>query len=881
MWAAAGRVLAAMVTLRDCVRGALGMPGLKRHSLASTMLALCLHVAIAAAAEGLLQVEVDRSTGAYTVELAGQPWLQSGALRFFVNGEWHGVSPTALLPSPPLPTHRTVHSLQRDPAVPVVTGRLKLQSTPSEPINGTDRFGPYSKLTFDWLAISSKGATTGFSTSIRSYLDGRTAVFEQSVPDGAMHTNYKNVSFVDVGRQQATTEPFPFLHFPSFNTTATNSIFATVGRAGYVGWNGTFVYQHYGAGPPISEGLGLSSGPIVIFDGLENAGGDHAVVISPATHFKGATMMRWEEDWVVGLSGEITHVPAEFLHETILVAGEGVTATVDYYGRKMRAAFHTNKLPDPVVDKVGYWTDNGAYYYGDTYWQPPFDETNPDFNLTCCNKAKLLAAKAALDKDKVSMNYLQLDDWWYHGPHPVRNFTGVKCVQEWKLPEDTYPGGLASLRQQYGAPFLLYGPYFCENNQWQQRLIPQGADAGVPPPEDSERFYTQLFEYVRAHGGIGYEVDFMSNLYLGIPEFRRTLDASTEWQAGMNAAGLATNITIQFCMMQPSDLLNSLQFDAVTNGRASNDYAEPDNWQVGGASLLFWAVGMRPSKDNFWSGDGHAFFPGRWHDNSGTNGELNAMLATMSTGPVGPSDGAGRHNATRLLRTCTTDGTILQPEKPFTPIDASYRQVLSPIERQLRSAAVWSTYSQAKSNMTSEAVLASSGRAVQYHIIAVESQGDVPLFGSDLYPTPPAGAVFAVRDWHRSAKCVDGLDAVATGCIRTTTGQAGDPLVTLDQGMHWPHGNYTTQLYTATLLMQGAFTLLGELDKFVPLSSKRFSAVESTLESLTATLSGKPGEIVHLTALKPQSDSWVVATADVKIGLDGHGQANIGHDAVS
>eukprot|EP01052_Picozoa_sp_SAG31_P021376 SAG31_NODE_1649_length_7638_cov_19.225096_3_plen_220_part_00 len=146
------------------------------------MLALCLHVATAAAAEGLLQVEVDRSTGAYTVELAGQPWLQSGALRFFVNGEWHGVSPTALLPSPPLPTHRTAHSsLQRDHAVPVVAGRLKLQSTPSEPINGTDRFGPYSKLTFDWLAVSSKGATTRFSTSIRSYLDGRTAVFEQSV----------------------------------------------------------------------------------------------------------------------------------------------------------------------------------------------------------------------------------------------------------------------------------------------------------------------------------------------------------------------------------------------------------------------------------------------------------------------------------------------------------------------------------------------------------------------------------------------------------------------------------------------------------------------------------------------------------------------------
>ena len=98
---------------------------------------------------------------------------------------------------------------------------------------------------------------------------------------------------------------------------------------------------------------------------------------------------------------------------------------------------------------------------------------------------------------------------------------------------------------------------------------------------------------MHAHGGVGYEVDFMSNLFIQIPEFRRTLDASTVWQLGMNQAGLDTNTTIQFCMMQPSDLLNSLQFDAATNGRASMDYAGSTNWNAGGASLLFWAMGMR------------------------------------------------------------------------------------------------------------------------------------------------------------------------------------------------------------------------------------------------------------------------------------------------
>ena len=223
---------------------------------------------------------------------------------------------------------------------------------------------------------------------------------------------------------------------------------------------------------------------------------------------KGATMMRWADDWTVGLSGEITQVPAGFTHETILVSADGVTATMDYYGRKMRTAYNVNKRADPVVEKLGYWTDNGAYYYGDAYPQHrdvPGD-TNPDYNLTCCTKAKLLAAKEALEKDRVAISYIQLDDWWYHGPHPVRNFHGVKCVSRWELPNNTYPGRLASLRKEYGAPFLLYGPYFCEENQWHQRLVPEGADAGVPPPEESQAFYTKVFEYLHAHGGIGYEV---------------------------------------------------------------------------------------------------------------------------------------------------------------------------------------------------------------------------------------------------------------------------------------------------------------------------------------------------------------------------------------
>lgn len=56
-------------------------------------------------------------------------------------------------------------------------------------------------------------------------------------------------------------------------------------------------------------------------------------------------------------------------------------------------------------------------------------------------------------------------------------------------------------------------------------------------------------------------------------------------------------------MALPGDLMDALLFPAVTNARASNDYgAGGSNWQIGGTSLLLSAVGLRASKDNFWSG---------------------------------------------------------------------------------------------------------------------------------------------------------------------------------------------------------------------------------------------------------------------------------------
>lgn len=247
------------------------------------------------------------------------------------------------------------------------------------------------------------------------------------------------------------------------------------------------------------------------------------------------------------------------------------------------------------------------------------------------------------------------------------------------------------------------------------------------------------------------------------------------------------------------------------------------------------------------------------------------------------------------------------------PIDAVFRQALSASERQIDAAALWSTYSQSalapatpRGGIPQAHALASvsTSTVTQYHVLginvgsscsssssskhgggsnsrtAMQEDGGTPavaVFASDMYPAPPTEAMFAVRDWHRSGECKSGADAVATGCVRVTNGGAGSPLITLDEGMEWPFGTYTTQLYTATVMQpKGAFTLLGELDKFVPLSSKRFSRVNASAVGLTATVVGKVGEVVHATALQPNSasvaSSWSVVLADVTIGPDGTGQ---------
>ena len=64
----------------------------------------------------------------------------------------------------------------------------------------------------------------------------------------------------------------------------------------------------------------------------------------------------------------------------------------------------------------------------------------------------------------------------------------------------------------------------------------------------------------------------------------------------------------------------------------------------------FPALGLRPSKDTFWTTSNsskRAYAPGA---NPGTNVELNAIVAATSTGPVGIGDAAGETQGSKRER---------------------------------------------------------------------------------------------------------------------------------------------------------------------------------------------------------------------------------------
>ena len=469
---------------------------------------------------------------------------------------------------------------------------------------------------------------------------------------------------------------------------------------------------------------------------------------------------------------------------------------MERYGALAMRLAGTNKTAalatDVVVNKLGYWTDSGAYYYADIPFHHNLtrmaETAGPGKNM----EDVAVEVKTALDTQKVPIRYWQWDDWWYPG-HAVY----VWCVADWSMIPEAFPSGLEGLYKKLGVPFLYYMPYWCMDNhthapKWSFITT---EDCGweceytFVRGEQSKDFHVELFTKYKPLGLSNYEQDFMVTNFLKTNLYRTNLTEYIQWAAGLNAAGEETQVPIQYCMATPSDIMMSVSMDWVTNARASDDYAGgSDNLLTEPhAALLMWALGIRPSKDNFWTSNVTDNPYSVLHRmNPGSNVELNAITAALSTGPVGISDKIGATNATLIMHTCDAGGRLLQPNKPLTPSDRMYTMIGQagncPTCRGLlpqtgSQGELWSTYAAVGDVTVWSTVSVNIGGVGNY-----DHNIPLPLSTVDLYPAPVGGwgaaGPLIHRHWHST--CKDGADAVASGCIsratpdlRSTTRSAG------------------------------------------------------------------------------------------------------------
>jgi hypothetical protein len=147
-----------------------------------------------------------------------------------------------------------------------------------------------------------------------------------------------------------------------------------------------------------------------------------------------------------------------------------------------------------------------------------------------------------------------------------------------------------------------------------------------------------------------------------------------QWLMSMGEAAEKTDIYIQYCMSLPRHILQALEIPRVTQTRTSGDYASDltkrnnSQWAMGISSMFADAIGLAPFKDVFWS---TSIQPGSPYGESAREvvPDRAVLIATLSTGPVGPGDAINYTNVERIMKCCRPDGLILKPDRPLTMIN--------------------------------------------------------------------------------------------------------------------------------------------------------------------------------------------------------------------
>ncbi len=475
---------------------------------------------------------------------------------------------------------------------------------------GKDVLGDYQQIAFVYTDAGQ--AMTG---SIRLYDDKGLVLFSQTLT------------------QASPTPPGPF---PNFTTLPQDHF--------------SFSYSDGPFAPPRFS-VGDVDGPWSFFDRQ-----DHALVISPASHFIVANMVGdGKKQMGSGFNSKLANLPAGFTQQTLLAMGQGINHTWDIWGQAL-TDLQAKKRPandaDIVLKYYGYWTDNGgAYWYN----------YDPEKGYQGTLQALVEAYGAA----QIPIRYMQLDSWWYHktltqydGKHegpknaklPQGDWNRYGGTMDYTANTFIFPDGMEAFHEKTGLPFITHNRWIDPASPYHQKYKISGI-AAVDPA-----FWEEIAIYLKSNGVFCYEQDWLNEILAYSPELSSTVDQGDAFFDSMANVCKAQGLSVQYCMATPRAFMQGSKYDNLTSIRVSLDGFTPDKYHAFlYTSRLAASLGIWPWTDVFKSTD-----------------MTNVLLSTLSAGPFGTGDAIGKENKGNILQAVRSDGVIVKPDAPLLPVDAAF-----------------------------------------------------------------------------------------------------------------------------------------------------------------------------------------------------------------
>ena len=586
--------------------------GLLLEIVSLCFIAKTLHFVAADGPVENLEVKV-LDNGGFQLYLSGKLWFNSADAWIHNNGKWYSTQDQSL----------------------VLTNTSKF--------SGRLDWGPMEVTNFQWKDNDGHHYTS--YTVV--FQEVPVVIFGQQWDDGGMN--------VSVGQDDTTLSMWPTLRIEDQPGI----------ELGYTTWAGGQIgSQHTGKlDSSIKEIYNNVDGgfPLAIFDSkMENT-----LVISPQNTFMSGHQTTWKPEgydvpvWGSGFLGKVESIPAGYSMETVMVAGQNVSDTMNKWGMLLRERYGKTddyRRNDFSINYLGYYTDNGGCYHYNT---GPFDNY----------EQVVLAVKKHTAESGIPYQYLQLDSWWY--------YKGVGGgVKNWTAQTDVFPRGIDYVSEKTEWPIVAHNRWFSIDTDYAKQnggdfnfIIDKG-NLALP---DDPSFWQYLLKSARDDWNLRvYEQDWLLTEFGRLKELEIDLGLGKTWLDEMGEAAKELGITIQYCMAWTRHALQSVMIPAVTQMRVSRDYHPGNtNWMIGDSIMLAHALGIAAFKDTFRTITSES--------NCQSNDPepypvLETYIATLSGGPVGPGDNATTFNKTLIMTTCMTDGLLLKPTRPAMSIDGTFLQ---------------------------------------------------------------------------------------------------------------------------------------------------------------------------------------------------------------